>query len=203
MSGQGVKYLKKVRMICIALCFLAITAAVFIAGIHIGAHYSDKDQLKNMAISLVESFGWELSDADQISEVVEQKLVFDQTYKNWTVSEDPDMSSGNIEGITPLFLRNDDIASNDKNVYCYTIPVEYDMPQDVQLQAIVAFYNGKICMSAIYADASRSINKIEAMEKDGSLKAADEDIMPLTWPLNVETDVLEEWKGKFLKFMDK
>lgn len=190
------------RLMILILCFAA-GCAVFIAGIHIGAYYNNNNSLKNMAISLVESFGWKISDTDQISEIVEPKIVFDQTYKNWTVSENSDMSSGNIEGITPLFLMNDDIASNDKNVYYYIIPVEYDMPQDVQLQAIVAFYNGRICMSAIHADASRLINKIVAIEKDGSPKAADEDITPVTWPLNVDADVLEKWKCKFLEFIGR
>lgn len=189
------------RRLVILILYFTTVITVFIVGIHVGTYYNNKNLLKNMAISLVESFGWEISDTTQISEIVEQKLIFNQTYKNWTVSKNSDISSGNIEGIMPLFLMNDDITSNDKNVYCYIIPIEYDMPEDVQLQAIVAFYNEKICMSAIHADSSKLIDKITDIEKEALPEVADEDIIPSTWPLNVEADILEKWKSKFLRFI--
>lgn len=189
------------RRLVILILYFTTVITVFITGIHVGTYYNNKNLLKNIAISLVESFGWEISDTTQISEIVEQKFIFNQTYKNWTVSKNSDISSGNIEGIMPLFLRKDDITSNDENVYCYIIPVDYDMPEDVQLQAIVAFYDGKICMSAIHADSSKLIDKITDIEKEALPEVADEDIIPSTWPLNVEADILEKWKSKFLRFI--
>ena len=189
------------RRLVILILYFTTVITVFIVGIHVGTYYNNKNLLKNIAISLVESFGWEISDTTQISEIVEQKFIFNQTYKNWTVSKNSDISSGNIEGIMPLFLRKDDITSNDENVYCYIIPVDYDMPEDVQLQAIVAFYDRKICMSAIHADSSKLIDKITDIEKEALPEVADEDIIPSTWPLNVEADILEKWKSKFLRFI--
>ena len=81
------------RRLVILILYFTTVITVFIVGIHVGTYYNNKNLLKNIAISLVESFGWEISDTTQISEIVEQKFIFNQTYKNLTVSKNSDISS--------------------------------------------------------------------------------------------------------------
>ena len=54
-----------IRLVILILYFTTVIT-VFIVGIHVGTYYNNKNLLKNIAISLVESFGWEISDTTQI-----------------------------------------------------------------------------------------------------------------------------------------
>ena len=53
-------------------------------------------------------------------------------------------------------------------------------------------------MSAVHADFSALIDKILEIEKEKKASGEEyEDITPVTWPLNIKQDVIEDWKVKF------
>lgn len=176
----------------------------FAAGMKFNEYKSDGNSMENTAVSLVRSFGWEIDDADEISEVQETAFNFYyQTYKNWTGGYDQELSGGNIDGIDPYFAADDTSDMNmSENVYYYIVPLSYEMPKDTQLQAIIAFHDGRICMSAIHADFSALIDKILEIEEEKKASGEEyEDITPVTWPLNVRQNIIEDWKVKFSKII--
>ena len=155
--------------------------------------------MENTAISLVRSFGWDIDDTEEISEIQETAFSFYQMYKHWTGGYGQELSGGNIDGIAPYFAADDTSGMNmPENVYCYIIPLSYEMQEGAQLQAIIAFHAGRICMSAVHADFSALIDKILEIEKEKKASGEEyEDITPVTWPLNIKQDVIEDWKVKF------
>ncbi len=175
----------------------------FAAGMKFNEYKSDEKPMENTAISLVRSFGWDIDDTEEISEMQDTAFNFYQMYKHWTGGYDQELSGGNIDGIDPYFAADDTSDINmSENVYCYIIPLSYEMPEGTQLQAIIVFNAGRICMSAIHADFSALIDKILEIEEEKKASGEEyEDITPVTWPLNVRQNIIEDWKVKFSKII--
>lgn len=175
----------------------------FAAGMKFNEYKSDEKPMENTAISLVRSFGWDIDDTEEISEMQDTEFNFYQMYKHWTGGYDQELSGGNIDGIDPYFAADDTSDMNmSENVYYYIIPLSYEMPEGTQLQAIIAFHAGRICMSAIHADFSVLIDKILEIEEEKKASGEEyEDITPVTWPLNVRQNIIEDWKVKFSKII--
>ena len=185
----------------IIAAFICVTfmCASFAAGMKFNEYKSDGKSMENTAVSLVRSFGWDIDDKGKISETHDTVFSFYQMYKNWTGGYDQELSGGNIDGIDPYFASGDTSNINmSENVYYYIIPLSYEMPEGTQLQAIIAFHDGRICMSAIHADASALIDKILEIEEEKKASGEEyEDITPVTWSLNVKQNIIEDWKVKF------
>ena len=188
----------KKKIIATFICVIFMCGS-FAAGVKYSDYKSDGKSMENTAISLVRSFGWDIDDTEEISEIQETAFSFYQMYKHWTGGYDQELSGGNIEGIYPYFAAGDTSDMNmSKNVYYYIIPLSYKMPEGTKLQAIIAFHDGRICMSAIHADFSALIDKILEIEEEKKASGEDyEDITPVTWPLNVEQNIIGDWKVKF------
>ena len=188
----------KKKIIATFICVIFMCGS-FAAGVKYSDYKSDGKSMENTAISLVRSFGWDIDDTEEISEIQETAFSFYQMYKHWTGGYGQELSGGNIDGIAPYFAADNTSGMNmSENVYCYIIPLSYEMPEGAQLQAIIAFHAGRICMSAVHADFSALIDKILEIEKEKKASGEEyEDITPVTWPLNIKQDVIEDWKVKF------
>lgn len=71
------------------------------------------------------------------------------------------------------------------------------MPEGAHLQSIVAFTDGEICMSAIHVQLDNVDQVYNRLSHDEVA------LLPLTWPLNVDKQVVHSWRQSFDKVMRK
>ena len=89
-----------------------------------------------------------------------------------------------------------------ESVYVYEFPLEFKMPEGAHLQSIVAFTDGEICMSAIHVQLDLDI--IDQVDNRLSHdEVAEAELLPSTWPLNVDKQVVHSWGQSFDKLMRK
>lgn len=97
-----------------------------------------------------------------------------------------DVGKGNLAGMrAELYDETYDTVSDIEQVNLYLIPLEYDLPQDAALEAMIGFYQDKLCMTAIHIKVSWEIPNVPT---------------PVIWSLDVGKDTVEKWKSEFLRF---
>ena len=184
------------KKILMTIAVLALTTVGGIGGYALSKNVGDKACRDFAATTLIQSFGWAVKENQEVNAFQLSEEMFHDNYYHITNGNFAEPAagptSGNIDGISPEILDRDFFLSNDQNVQMYEFPIVYDMPEGTALQGIIAFYEDKICMSCIHIQLDASIiSKVEANEE------ADSKITPLTWPLNVDKNTIEQWKKTF------
>lgn len=179
--------MKKISIIGVWFISVCLT---FFVGTQFSPLRANQYFMKDMAFSLVASFDWKVQNLDDVQEYQLSKNEFYEMYRHLT-NDVP--TNGNIEGISPNDVLS--LTDTEQVLYVYEIPLEYDMPESTRLQSIIAFYNGKLCMSAIHVE----LENIEAVENMENQKNST--ILPLTWSLNVNPSIIQNWRQSFLELM--
>lgn len=185
--------MKKLLMTIVALALIVVGSII---GFTLCKNAEEEKCMIFTAVALVQSFGWELDDNQETDAYRLSEEMFHDNYYHVTggdfVKPTSGLTSGNIIGIAPEILDRSFFISNDQSVNMYEFPIAYDMPAGTSLWGVIAFYEGKICMSCVHVNLDASI--ISQLSEN---KEADTKITPLTWPLNVDRNTIEQWKEKF------
>lgn len=184
------------------ICALVICASATM-GYLFCKNTEDDTSMYYAAKTLVKSFGWNITPESTEKYNISEETFYKQYYH--TTGESPSdpidrQTSGNISGIEPEILNREYFISQDQNVSVYQFPLEYDMPEGCELIATIAFFEDEICMSSVqlqFDDVDSFIIKVESL--DEGTRAL---LLPSIWPLNVEKQVIEEWKTNYVQFIN-
>ena len=169
----------------ILLTFFCIGGAFVAAEVH-------RDTSEELAVCLVESFGWEIDESIDIDRFEEDRVSFYTSYYHMLGIDDlvnakGRIGNGNLPGLQPELLMADfwtvmEKAGNAENVVQYRIPLQYDLQnEDYFLYASVAVYKGKLCETCIILGTKSPVSG------------------PILWPLNVDRTTVDAWRDGYFK----
>lgn len=154
-----------------------------------------RDTKEETAVCLIESFGWSVDKQGSTELRRMSAHDFYAWYHHWIgksgfrtneIVSQEDVGKGNLAGMrAELYDETYDTVSDTEQVSLYLIPLEYDLPQDAALEAMIGFYQDKLCMTAIHIKVSWEIPNVPT---------------PVIWSLDVGKDTVEKWKSEFLRF---
>lgn len=192
--------MKKLLMTITVLILVTVGGVI---GYAICKNGQDEQSMNFTATTLVQSFGWEIKEHQETVTYRLSEEMFHSNYYHITggnaAKPTAGSASGNIDGISPEILNRGFFISNNQNVHIYEFPIVYDMPNGTSLQSVIAFHEGKICMSSVqlrFENVDSFIHQIENLDED-----TQDILIPTTWPLNVEKQVIEEWKDNYIKYV--
>lgn len=175
----------------------------FFAGGWTNQFAKDQYTMQDIASMMTTSFGWTIQSSKDVNVYQISLQDFCEMYNHLTNEDNSSglaKSIGNIKGIDPHFLQESNIhiaCESKKAVYVYEFPLEFKMPEGAHLQSIVAFTDGEICMSAIHVQLDNVDQVYNRLSHDEVA------LLPLTWPLNVDKQVVHSWRQSFDKVMRK
>ena len=196
------------KKILIIVIWLLSMCCAFFAGGWTNQFAKDQYTMQDIASMMTTSFGWTIQSSKDVNAYQISLQDFCEMYNHLTNEDNSSglaKSSGNIKGIDPHFLQESNIhiaGESKKAVYVYEFPLEFKMPEGAHLQSIVAFTDGEICMSAIHVQLDQDI--IDQVDNRLSHdEVAEAELLPSTWPLNVDKLVVHSWGQSFDKLMRK
>lgn len=191
------------KKILIIVIWLLSTCCAFFAGGWTNQFAKDQYTMQDIASMMTTSFGWTIQSSKDVNVYQISLQDFCEMYNHLTNEDNSSglaKSIGNIKGIDPHFLQESNIhiaCESKKAVYVYEFPLEFKMPEGAHLQSIVAFTDGEICMSAIHVQLDNVDQVYNRLSHDEVA------LLPLTWPLNVDKQVVHSWRQSFDKVMRK
>lgn len=191
------------KKILIIVIWLLSMCCAFFAGGWTNQFAKDQYTMKDIASMMTTSFGWTIQSSKDVNVYQISLQDFCEMYNHLTNEDNSSglaKSIGNIKGIDPHFLQESNIhiaCESKKAVYVYEFPLEFKMPEGAHLQSIVAFTDGEICMSAIHVQLDNVDQVYNRLSHDEVA------LLPLTWPLNVDKQVVHSWRQSFDKVMRK
>ena len=191
------------KKILIIVIWLLSMCCAFFAGGWTNQFAKDQYTMQDIASMMTTSFGWTIQSSKDVNVYQISLQDFCEMYNHLTNEDNSSglaKSIGNIKGIDPHFLQESNIhiaCESKKAVYVYEFPLEFKMPEGAHLQSIVAFTDGEICMSAIHVQLD---NVDQVYNRLSHNEVA---LLPLTWPLNVDKQVVHSWRQSFDKVMRK
>ena len=181
------------KKILIIVIWLLSMCCAFFAGGWTNQFAKDQYTMQDIASMMTTSFGWTNQSSKDVNAYQISLQDFCEMYNHL------------IKGIDPHFLQESNIhiaGESKKAVYVYEFPLEFKMPEGAHLQSIVAFTDGEICMSAIHVQLDLDI--IDQVDNRLSHdEVAEAELLPSTWPLNVDKQVVHSWGQSFDKLMRK
>ena len=191
------------KKILIIVIWLLSMCCAFFAGGWTNQFAKDQYTMQDIASMMTTSFGWTIQSSKNVNVYQISLQDFCEMYNHLTNEDNSSglaKSIGNIKGIDPHFLQESNIhiaCESKKAVYVYEFPLEFKMPEGAHLQSIVAFTDGEICMSAIHVQLDNVDQVYNRLSHDEVA------LLPLTWPLNVDKQVVHSWRQSFDKVMRK
>ena len=191
------------KKILIIVIWLLSMCCAFFAGGWTNQFAKDQYTMQDIASMMTTSFGWTIQSSKDVNAYQISLQDFCEMYNRLTNEDNSSglaKSIGNIKGIDPHFLQESNIhiaCESKKAVYVYEFPLEFKMPEGAHLQSIVAFTDGEICMSAIHVQLDNVDQVYNRLSHDEVA------LLPLTWPLNVDKQVVHSWGQSFDKLMRK
>lgn len=191
------------KKILIIVIWLLSMCCAFFAGGRTNQFAKDQYTMQDIASMMTTSFGWTIQSSKDVNVYQISLQDFCEMYNHLTNEDNSSglaKSIGNIKGIDPHFLQESNIhiaCESKKAVYVYEFPLEFKMPEGAHLQSIVAFTDGEICMSAIHVQLDNVDQVYNRLSHDEVA------LLPLTWPLNVDKQVVHSWRQSFDKVMRK
>lgn len=174
------------RFLAVTLLTLFCISCVFFAA------EVKRDTSEELAVCLVESFGWKIDETRNIERDILGKQSFYEQYY-WSLGKDPywpneEAGNGNISGICPEFFQKGyfGLDNVERNIVRFRIPLQYDMPDGTALEAWIAFYEDTLCETSIHA-IKWSPDLPE--ESTGFLDYG------TICPLNADRKMVEAWKS--------
>ena len=191
------------KKILIIVIWLLSMCCAFFAGGWTNQFAKDQYTMQDIASMMTTSFGWTIQSSKDVNVYQISLQDFCEMYNHLTNEDNSSglaKSIGNIKGIDPHFLQESNIhiaCESKKAVYVYEFPLEFKMPEGAHLQSIVAFTDGEICMSAIHVQLDNVDQVYNRLSHDEVA------LLPLTWPLNVDKQVVHSWRQSFDTVMRK
>lgn len=191
------------KKILIIVIWLLSMCCAFFAGGWTNQFAKDQYTMQDIASMMTTSFGWTIQSSKDVNVYQISLQDYCEMYNHLTNEDNSSglaKSIGNIKGIDPHFLQESNIhiaCESKKAVYVYEFPLEFKMPEGAHLQSIVAFTDGEICMSAIHVQLDNVDQVYNRLSHDEVA------LLPLTWPLNVDKQVVHSWRQSFDKVMRK
>lgn len=191
------------KKILIIVIWLLSMCCAFFAGGWTNQFAKDQYTMQDIASMMTTSFGWTIQSSKDVNVYQISLQDFCEMYNHLTNEDNSSglaKSIGNIKGIDPHFLQESNIhiaCESKKAVYVYEFPLEFKMPEGAHLQSIVAFTDGEICMSAIHVQLDNVDQVYNRLSHDEVA------LLPLTWPLNIDKQVVHSWRQSFDKVMRK
>ena len=151
-----------------------------------------RDTKEEIAVCLIESFGWEI---DETKEIQQDAIGIQSFYRQYfsSIGKDPyrvpseePVGAGNIAGISPEFFREGYFGLDDgeEEIIRIRIPLRYEMPEGMMLEAWVSFYQDTLCETSLHA----------VEQSTGSAEASGFQSYGTICPLNGSAEDVEDWK---------
>ena len=187
--GIRMSYPHKKAYKCFIICLLILLTFV---GVYLISVSAKQISQKYVATTLIESFGWEI---DETREIQQDAIGIQSFYRQYfsSIGKDPyrvpseePVGAGNIAGISPEFFREGYFGLDDgeEEIIRIRIPLRYEMPEGMMLEAWVSFYQDTLCETSLHA----------VEQSTGSAEASGFQSYGTICPLNRSAEDVEDWK---------